>query len=146
MLGYIEGKTSAIYHAASSLLLRVDRIQAHFLKCVDVTDVDALCKFRLAPLIARRDMAMLAIYTARSLVAALRSSRSFLNWMQQREIQLDANVNGDTIDNYFHIGREIFSRSLRTQFLVWWTCTICSQGILLNRIRYRDSTRSCKNI
>ena len=61
VLGYIEGKTSAIYHTASSLRLRVHKIQTHFIKCAGVTEVDALCKFRLAPLSARCDMAMLAI-------------------------------------------------------------------------------------
>ena len=39
----------------------MDKIQTHFLKCADVTEVDALCKFRVAPLLARRYMAMLAI-------------------------------------------------------------------------------------
>ena len=61
ILGYLECKTAAIYHASKSLLLRVDRIQDTFLKSAGITELEALCEYRLAPLAARRDMGMLGL-------------------------------------------------------------------------------------
>ena len=60
-LSYIEGKTPAIYHVAATQLARVDRIQNQFLKGMGITELEALCNFRLAPLCSRRDMALLGL-------------------------------------------------------------------------------------
>ncbi len=59
ILSYIESSTPAIYHAAVSVLERVDRVQSRFLRNVGFTEFSALKNFRLAPLAARRDIAML---------------------------------------------------------------------------------------
>ena len=61
VLSYIEGKTAAIYHVAATQLMRVDKIQKHFLASVGLTELEALCNFRLAPLSSRRDMALLGL-------------------------------------------------------------------------------------
>ena len=58
---YIESKTAAIYHASTILLNRVDNIQVQFLRQIGLTELNALCEFRLAPLNCRRDMAILGL-------------------------------------------------------------------------------------
>ena len=59
MLGFIEYRTAAIYHACDSLLLPLDAIQRRFLEHIGATEIEALFNFNLAPLAARRDIAML---------------------------------------------------------------------------------------
>ena len=59
VLSFVESGTPALFHAARSVLDPVDRVQRRFLRELDYTEVDALNNFRLAPLEARRDMAML---------------------------------------------------------------------------------------
>ena len=61
VLSYIEGKTAAVYHATSTLLSRLDRIQTNFITQVGITEIEAMRDYRLAPLTSRRDMAMLAV-------------------------------------------------------------------------------------
>ena len=61
VLSYVEGKTPAIYHAASTQLQRVDRIQSRFMESAGMNEIDALCTYRLAPLTSRRDMALLGL-------------------------------------------------------------------------------------
>ena len=61
VLGYIECKTAAIYHAARSELQRIDRVQNAFLRNAGISEMEAICFFRLAPLCSRRDMALLGL-------------------------------------------------------------------------------------
>ena len=61
MLGYIEYRTAAIYHASDSLLAPVDEIQTRFLRHLGISEEEALMKFNLTPLCTRRDMAMLGL-------------------------------------------------------------------------------------
>ena len=58
---YIESKTAAIYHASQILLARIDSVQTNFLRQIGLTELDALCNYRLAPLGCRRDMAILGL-------------------------------------------------------------------------------------
>ena len=59
VLSYIESGTPALYHAAPSVLHRIDRVQLRFLRELGFSEVAALSEFRLASLEARRDVAML---------------------------------------------------------------------------------------
>ena len=59
VLSYLESGTPALFHAAATVLDRVDRVQRRFLRERGFTELSALKNFRLAPLNARRDMAML---------------------------------------------------------------------------------------
>ncbi len=59
VLSFIESSTPGLYHAAPSVLERVDRVQRRLLRELDLTEVDALRDYRLAPLSSRRDMGML---------------------------------------------------------------------------------------
>ena len=59
ILSYVESSTPGLYHAAPSVLDRVNRVQRRFLREVGVSELSALQDFRLAPLESRRDMAML---------------------------------------------------------------------------------------
>jgi hypothetical protein len=61
LLGYIEYRTPAIYHATQVVLDRLDAVQSRFLRKAGVSEVDALVNFRLAPLSVRRDIAMLGV-------------------------------------------------------------------------------------
>ena len=61
VLSYIEYRTPAIYHAADTHLDKLDAVQCRFLKEVGVSPLEALVDFHLAPLCARRDIAMLGV-------------------------------------------------------------------------------------
>ena len=61
VLGKIEFATPAIYHATSFILSALDRVQNSFLESVGISAEAALLDFQLAPLIARRDIAMLGM-------------------------------------------------------------------------------------
>jgi hypothetical protein len=61
LLSYLEYRTPAIYHATRDVLERLDRVQTNFLQDAGISDVVALMEFNLAPLAARRDMAMLGL-------------------------------------------------------------------------------------
>ena len=59
ILSFVESSTPALYHASPSTLERIDRVQRRFLRELVLTEEEALCDYRLAPLCSRRDMAML---------------------------------------------------------------------------------------
>ena len=59
LLGYIEYRTPAIYHANDSLLAPLNDIQTQILEAASMNPLEALMVANLAPLTARRDMAML---------------------------------------------------------------------------------------
>jgi hypothetical protein len=61
LLGFVEYRTAAIYHALRSVLRRLDNVQTRFLRDAGVDDVTALMEFNLAPLSMRRDIAMLGM-------------------------------------------------------------------------------------
>ena len=61
VLSYVESRTPAIYHAARTTLDELDRVQRRFLRSIGVTELEALTEYRLAPLSARRDIAMLGL-------------------------------------------------------------------------------------
>ena len=51
----------AVYHAKRDVLVKLDRVQTRFIRDAGLTEIDALMKFNLAPLAARRDIAMLGL-------------------------------------------------------------------------------------
>ena len=61
VLLYLENSTPGTYHAAVSVLDRVDRVQRRLLQELGLTELDALLRYRLAPLPSRRDIAMLCV-------------------------------------------------------------------------------------
>ncbi len=61
VLSYIESKTAAIHHAAPSVLDAIDRVQRRFLREIGLTEGEALLHYKLAPLSARRDIAMIGL-------------------------------------------------------------------------------------
>ena len=61
MLSYLEYRTPAVYHATCTVLGPLDRLQDSFLRKAGVTTLEGLMVFNLAPLAARRDMAMLGL-------------------------------------------------------------------------------------
>jgi hypothetical protein len=61
VLSYIEPGTPAFYHAAPSLLNELDRVQSRLLRELGLSELDALARYKLAPLSSRRDMAMLGL-------------------------------------------------------------------------------------
>ena len=67
VLSYIEYRTAAIYHVATTNLDTLDRVQTRVLTAVGMSEIEGLLVCRLAPLRARRDMAMLAVLHRRVL-------------------------------------------------------------------------------
>ena len=61
ILSFIEYRTPAWYHACETALRPLDNCLSSFLRKVGIDDLSALTKFNLAPLRARRDIAMLAV-------------------------------------------------------------------------------------
>ena len=61
VLGFIEYRTSAIYHCADHLLQQLDMVQTRVCNAMGVSDEEALMKHNLAPLDTRRDVAMLGL-------------------------------------------------------------------------------------
>ena len=61
ILSIIEYRTAAIYHTAQHLLEMVNDIQDTFIWGLNLTTKQALLHYDLAPLAARRDIAMLGI-------------------------------------------------------------------------------------
>ena len=61
LLGFVEYRTPAIYHATDSVLEPLDKVQGKLLKVVGCTPREALLNWKLAPLETRRDIAMLGL-------------------------------------------------------------------------------------
>ncbi len=61
VLSFIESGTPGYYHAATSCLSPVDRVQRRLLRELGLSEEDALERYRLAPLSSRRDIAMLGL-------------------------------------------------------------------------------------
>ena len=61
VLSYIESRTPALYHAADTVLARLDAVQRRFLRELGITEAQALLDHNLAPLETRRDIAMLGV-------------------------------------------------------------------------------------
>ena len=61
VLGYLEYRTPAVYHATCTTLQPLDKVQDRFLRQAGVTQLEALLHFNLAPLSTRRDTAMLGL-------------------------------------------------------------------------------------
>ena len=61
VLSYCEYRNAAIYHACTSLLQIVDRVQESFLEEINIDEVTAVCDINFAPLALRRDIAMLGL-------------------------------------------------------------------------------------
>jgi len=61
VLSYIEYRTSAVYHASSSVLSPLDAIQTRFLNSLGISAMDSLMHFYHAPLRTRRDISIVGV-------------------------------------------------------------------------------------
>ena len=61
VLSFIEYRSSAIYHATTSVLQQLDKLQDTFLRELGISREAALMDFSLAPLSMRRDIALLGL-------------------------------------------------------------------------------------
>jgi hypothetical protein len=61
VLPFLEYRTAGIYHAHRDALVRLDHIQERFLEDIGISTKEAMLHFSLAPLVARRDIAMLGL-------------------------------------------------------------------------------------
>jgi len=59
VLGLLESNIGGIYHATDTALAPLDRLQRAFCNNFNTNEESAFCKFNLAPLCLRRDIAML---------------------------------------------------------------------------------------
>ena len=58
---FVESSTPALYHAASTNLAWIDRVQSRFLREIGLSELEALRDDRLAPMKCRRDLSMLGV-------------------------------------------------------------------------------------
>ena len=101
MLSYLEYRTPAIYHAKRDVLQKLDMIQSKFLNHCGVDETAALIVFNLAPLAARRDIAMLGLI-----------HRTALGKGPQHFKELfERGSNGRLVDPRQSIGGELVKRS-----------------------------------
>ena len=61
IISFVEYRTPAVYHEASTLLAGIDAIKKRFFRECSLTEEDALLFFNLAPLATRGDIAMLGL-------------------------------------------------------------------------------------
>lgn len=61
VLSIVEGSIGAIYHASTSLLRKVEGVQASFLHAIGLSASEAFLVYNLAPLQLRRDIAILGV-------------------------------------------------------------------------------------
>ena len=61
VLSFIEYRTAAVYHAATSVLAPLDAVQERMLRAANMTAIEALVHCKLAPLSCRLDMGMLGV-------------------------------------------------------------------------------------
>ena len=61
VLSFVESSSAGYFHAADSVLAAIDRVQARFLRAVGLSEVEALCEYRLAPLKIRREIGILGM-------------------------------------------------------------------------------------
>ena len=61
ILGFIEYRTAALYHASDSVLEPLNALQNKIVRAAGMSEVEALMHGRLAPLKTRRDMAILGM-------------------------------------------------------------------------------------
>ena len=78
ILGYVEYRTPAIYHATATSLDRLDGVYRQLLRTANLSEEDALLNFGLAPLNARRDIAMLGVIHRTVLGLGPRQFRKFI--------------------------------------------------------------------
>ena len=61
VLGYVEYRIAAVYHATDTVFKLLDKLQDSFLQKLGIAPLEELMEFNLAPLAIRRDIAMLGL-------------------------------------------------------------------------------------
>ena len=157
VLSFIEYRTSAIYHASSSVLNRIDKIQDKMLKIAGTSELEALLVHNLAPLKTRRDIAMLGIIHRAALgqgPAQLQyffhretragKLRTRLQW-SRHEWQLHEYKDGHHTD---YIGRSSLGLVSVYNLLPWNTVVMDDvskfQGALQNLVKERAIAGDCR--
>ena len=77
LLSYVEYRTAALDHSTDTVLKPFDDVQTRFLRALDCTELEALTVYNLAPLAARRDIAMLGVIH-RTVLGKAKTLPSFL--------------------------------------------------------------------
>ena len=72
------------FHAATSLLDKVDQVQKNFLHKLEVSDASAFLDFNFAPTVLRRTIGILGLLHKRVLGECNRSFETLLPWYSQR--------------------------------------------------------------
>ena len=94
ILSYSEYRTTGIYHARKELLSPVDNVQRRLLRDIGVSEEDALLHFGLAPLEARRDMAMLGMIHRAVLRKGPRQLQQLLHKKGNRRVTVPKSTSG----------------------------------------------------
>jgi len=82
--GLVECHCGGYYHAATSLLDRVDQVQFNFLAKLGLSEQQAFLEFNLAPTVLRRDVAVLGLLHKRVLGNSHRTLEKLLPFYSDR--------------------------------------------------------------
>ena len=80
--GLIECNSGGYFHAANSLLVKVDKVQTRFLKELELTEEQAFLDFNFAPCRVRRNIAILGLIHKRVLGKCHPSYDRFLRFLR----------------------------------------------------------------
>ena len=87
VLSFTEYRTSAVYHASTSVLDKIDKIQDKMLKIAGSTEIEALLVHNLAPLKTRRDIAMLGVIHRAALGQGPAQLQHFFHQVTRPQVQ-----------------------------------------------------------
>ena len=112
--GLVEIHCGGYFHAASSLLDKVDQVQRSFLHHLQISEADAFLDFNFAPTILRRNIAVLGLLHKRVLGLCHRSFESLLPWYSQRLGERAVGHNKQLYGHWLEVKehRALFSRSI----------------------------------
>ena len=97
VLSYIESKIPDVHHAARTTLDAIDRVQKRFLQNLGLTERERLTEYKLAPLSAKRDMAMLGLLHKVIHGLAPRPVAALFTW------QRDPHTQGNWVNSEFWV-------------------------------------------
>ena len=115
ILSFIEYRTPAVLHAATSLLAPLDHIQERFLNSIGLSSFNALVSFNLTPLPTRRDITALAVIHRAILGKGPRHFHTFFQFDPAPPRQStrfgSRNLDRQILDPYNQLHRDYINRS-----------------------------------
>ena len=100
MWGLVEYHCGGYFHAATSLLNRVDQVQSNFFVKLGISEQQTCLDFNLAPNVLRRDVAILGLLHKRVLGQSHHTFEKFLPFYSERSTQaVGLDIRSSCMDN-----------------------------------------------